>query len=175
MSNIAPSNPLKNPIQAVEGLVGSAGGDPRPLQRSTLFQGANQGPAQVAAAIAGVSTPAKSTDDAPYFTNNEGIPLPTTAHSLNVGGIPVVSDVHLFQKQQNFNRSKTLERMVHPCGSGAFGYFELTKDVSKFTKVSCDLSCGLAHFLIVTVGQLPSDGGIKDPNLYPFFYRHFWP
>jgi catalase len=46
------------------------------------------------------------------------------AHSKTIGGIPVASDVFLFQKQQTFNRSKNLERMVHPCGSGAFGYFE---------------------------------------------------
>ena len=25
--------------------------------------------------------------------------------------------------------------MVHPCGSGAFGFFETTKDVSDLTKV----------------------------------------
>ena len=56
-----------------------------------------------------------------------------SAHSKTVGGIPVASDVFLFQKQQTFNRSKNLERMVHPCGSGAFGYFETTKDVSNLT------------------------------------------
>ena len=69
-----------------------------------------------------------------YFTNNEGIPLPDPEHSKNIGGIPLISDVHLLQKQQHFNRSKNLERMVHPCGSGAFGYFEATADVSDMTK-----------------------------------------
>lgn len=44
-----------------------------------------------------------------YFTNNEGIPLPDPTHSKNIGGIPLVSDVHLLQKQQHFNRSKNLE------------------------------------------------------------------
>jgi catalase len=54
-------------------------------------------------------------------------------HSKTIGGIPVASDVFLFQKQQTFNRSKNLERMVHPSGSGAFGYFECTKDVTALT------------------------------------------
>lgn len=27
--------------------------------------------------------------------------------------------------------------MVHPCGSGAFGYFEATQDVTHLTKASC--------------------------------------
>jgi len=54
-------------------------------------------------------------DNAPYFTNNEGIPWPDPAHSKTVGGLPLASDVFLFQKQQAFNRHKLLERMVHPC------------------------------------------------------------
>lgn len=39
----------------------------------------------------------------------------------------------LIRKQQTFNRSKNLERVVHPSGSGAFGYFECTKNVSDLT------------------------------------------
>lgn len=31
--------------------------------------------------------------------------------------------------------AKTFTGMVHPCGSGAFGYFETTADVSDLTKV----------------------------------------
>jgi len=54
-------------------------------------------------------------DNAPYFTNAEGIPWPDPAHSKTVGGLPLASDVFLFQKQQTFNRHKLLERMVHPC------------------------------------------------------------
>jgi catalase len=62
-------------------------------------------------------------------------------HSKTIGGIPVASDVFLFQKQQTFNRSKNLERMVHPSGSGAFGYFECTNDVTGLTV--CHLDIGL--------------------------------
>jgi catalase len=56
-------------------------------------------------------------------------------HALNVGGIPVTSDVFLMEKQQTFNRSKTVERHIHACGSGAFGYFVATADVSNLCKV----------------------------------------
>jgi catalase len=69
----------------------------------------------VAAKLTGVSEAGKRADDGPYFTNNEGIPFPDASHSKTVGGIPVASDTFLFQKQQHFNRSKLLERMVHPC------------------------------------------------------------
>lgn len=65
------------------------------------------------------------------LTSAFGQPWPDNTHSLNVGGHVLASDMFLQEKQQTFNRAKTLERMVHPCGSGAFGEFKVTKDVSK--------------------------------------------
>lgn len=142
-----------HPLQAIQDSIGAAGVDPRPLQRSSLFNNANDGPAKIIAKVSGVQSGGKREDDGPYFTNNEGIPFPDPAHSKNVGGLPLVSDTFLLQKQQHFNRSKNLESewdhtyvlqiskliestgMVHPCGSGAFGYFETTADVSALTKV----------------------------------------
>ncbi|CAG8184445.1 unnamed protein product [Penicillium nalgiovense] len=100
-----------HPIQALGEAVGSVGVDPRAYQLSSLLQGANDGPARTAAQITGVQGPGKREDDSTYFTNNEGIPFPDPAHSKTVGGVPVVSDIHLLQKQQHFNRSKNLERM----------------------------------------------------------------
>jgi catalase len=104
-----------HPIQAAERAYGAAGGDPRVMQRSSLFQSANEGPAEIAAKLTGVNGARQREDDASYFTNNEGIPWPDPAHSKTVGGLPLVSDTFLLQKQQTFNRSKNLERMVHPC------------------------------------------------------------
>lgn len=97
------------------------------------MQSANEGPADIISKVSGASQGGKRVDDEAYFTNNEGHPFPDPAHSKTIGGIPVASDVHLFQKQQTFNRSKNLERMVHPCGSGAFGFFECTDDVTELT------------------------------------------
>lgn len=102
--------------------------------RMNHIMSANEGPADIIAKVSGAVSGGKREDDAPYYTNNEGIPLPDHSHSKTVGGLPLISDIHLLQKQQHFNRSKNLERMVHPCGSGAFGYFECTADVSDLTK-----------------------------------------
>ena len=103
------------PIQAIGEAVGSVRGDPRPSQRSSLFNRANSGPAETAAIITGVSKSSMLEDDAPYFTNNDGIPWADPTHSKTIGGIPLLSDTFLLQKQQTFNRSKNLDRMVHPC------------------------------------------------------------
>ncbi|KAJ5491027.1 hypothetical protein N7539_002594 [Penicillium diatomitis] len=64
-----------HPLQAIGQAVGSMGIDPRPEQLSSLFQGANDGPAKTAARLTGVQGPGKRQDDASYFTSNEGIPL----------------------------------------------------------------------------------------------------
>lgn len=79
---------------------------------SSHLQGLNQGPADIAARMTGVKPGGSSNGNAAYYTDNEGHPWPDPAHSKNVGGIPVVSDTFLLQKQQTFNRSKNLERMV---------------------------------------------------------------
>jgi len=166
MSNIGNGNPLEHPLQAASSMLGKAGVDPRPMQHASLFMNANDGPAVIASRISGVQSTKRTKDDSPYFTNNEGIPWPDASHSLNVGGIPVVSDVFLFQKQQAFNRSKTLERMVHPCGSGAFGYFEVSEKsrASELTKAHFLQSAGnktpvFVRFSTVTFGrEFPDEG-----------------
>lgn len=126
--------------------------------RANHVMSSNEGPADIIAKVSGASSGGKRGDDGPYFTNNEGIPLPDHSHSKTIGGIPLVSDVHLLQKQQHFNRSKNLERMVHPCGSGAFGYFETTADVSDLTKADFLQTPGertsiFVRFSTVTLGR----------------------
>jgi len=108
-----------HPLQAVQEALGSAGVDARPMQRSSLFANANDGPASIIAKVSGAQAGGKREDDGPYFTNNEGIPFPDPSHSKTVGGLPLVSDTFLLQKQQHFNRSKSLESRSIPIMDGA--------------------------------------------------------
>ena len=122
------------------------------------MQSLDQSAAQIAHNITGADGLKRAEAKGEYYTNNEGIPWPDHGHSKNVGGIPVVSDTFLLQRQQTFNRSKNLERMVHPCGSGAFGYFEVTKDVSGLSKADFLQNVGqktpiFIRFSTVTVGR----------------------
>ncbi|BGP30006.1 hypothetical protein JCM10296v2_001758 [Rhodotorula toruloides] len=94
----------------------------------------NDGPAVTVSRLTGLTQKDVARDDASLYTTNFGQILPDSAHSLDVGGIPTTIDTALFEKQQTFNRSKTRERIVHPCGSAAFGSFTVAHDVSKYTK-----------------------------------------
>ncbi|KPC95951.1 catalase, partial [Streptomyces sp. NRRL F-6602] len=73
---------------------------------------------------------------APYTTNNSGIPVESDEHSLTVGrdGPILLQDHYLIEKMAQFNRERVPERVVHAKGSGAYGFFEVTNDVSQFTK-----------------------------------------
>lgn len=78
MASLAGNNPVQHPLQATASAIGAAGGDPR-TNRASFFQGANEGPAEIAAKISGVNLGGKREDDSAYFTNNEGlIPGPDT-------------------------------------------------------------------------------------------------
>lgn len=69
-------------------------------------------------------------------TNDAGIPVASDEHSLTVGpnGPILLQDYYLIEQMANFNREKIPERQPHAKGSGAFGHFEVTKDVSAYTK-----------------------------------------
>ncbi|MEU2727631.1 catalase [Streptomyces griseoviridis] len=72
----------------------------------------------------------------PYTTTNAGIPVESDEHSLTVGadGPILLQDHYLIEKMAQFNRERVPERVVHAKGSGAYGVFEVTNDVSQFTK-----------------------------------------
>ncbi|EGY21639.1 catalase [Verticillium dahliae VdLs.17] len=157
-------DPAQHPLRATAMAIGSQVTGERRAPRVSHMQSANEGPADIIGKVSGAVPGGKREDDGAYFTNNEGHPLPDPAHSKTVGGIPVASDIHLFQKQQTFNRSKNLERMVHPCGSGAFGFFECTHDVTDLTKADFLSSVGektpaFVRFSTVTFGrEFPDEG-----------------
>ncbi|WP_043833518.1 MULTISPECIES: catalase [unclassified Amycolatopsis] len=74
----------------------------------------------------------------PATTTDSGIPAESDEHSLTVGpGGPILlQDHYLIEQMAQFNRERVPERQPHAKGSGAFGHFEVTNDVSRFTKAA---------------------------------------
>ncbi len=71
-------------------------------------------------------------------TTDAGIPVASDEYSLTVGpdGPILLQDYYLIEQMANFNRERIPERQPHAKGAGAFGYFEVTKDVSAYTKAA---------------------------------------
>ncbi|MGH3359421.1 MAG: catalase [Nocardioidaceae bacterium] len=71
-----------------------------------------------------------------YTTTNAGIPVESDEHSLTVGpdGPILLQDHYLIEQMAQFNRERVPERQPHAKGGGAYGRFEVTGDVSAYTK-----------------------------------------
>jgi catalase len=73
-----------------------------------------------------------------FLTNDAGIPVTSDEYSLTVGpdGPILMHDAYLMEQMANFNREMIPDRQPHAKGSGAFGYFEVTNDVSPYTRAA---------------------------------------
>ncbi|HEY8307444.1 MAG TPA: catalase, partial [Lapillicoccus sp.] len=71
-------------------------------------------------------------------TTDNGAPAVSDRNSLTIGpdGPILLHDVHFLNQMAHFNRERVPERNVHAKGSGAFGVFETTEDVSAYTKAA---------------------------------------
>ncbi|TQL66380.1 catalase [Nocardioides albertanoniae] len=108
------------------------------------------------------------TDQKPT-TTDAGIPVSSDEHSLTVGpdGPILLQDHYLIEQMAQFNRERIPERQPHAKGGGAFGTFEVTGDVSAYTKAAVfqpgaktDL---LARFSTVA-GERGSPDTWRDPR-----------
>jgi catalase len=70
-----------------------------------------------------------------YLTTNQGLRISDNHNSLKAGprGPSLLEDFVLREKITHFDHERIPERIVHARGAGAFGYFECTEDMSKFT------------------------------------------
>jgi catalase len=106
----------------------------------------------------------------PITTNDAGIPAPSDEYSLTVGpdGPVLLQDSYLIQKMAQFNRERIPERVVHAKGGGAFGYFEVTQDVTGWTRAAFLNKVGkrtpvFARFSAVA-GEVGYADTVRDPR-----------
>lgn len=70
------------------------------------------------------------------LTTDNGRPVVDNQNSLSAGprGPLLLSDLHLLEKLAHQNRERIPERAVHAKGSGAYGVFTVTRDISAYTR-----------------------------------------
>ncbi|GAB2939173.1 catalase [Rhodococcus aerolatus] len=105
----------------------------------------------------------------PRTTTNAGNPVESDEHSLTAGlsGPILLHDHYLIEKMAQFNRERVPERVVHAKGGGAFGTWQVTGDVSAYTKAKVlqpGATCQtLARFSTVA-GEQGSPDTWRDPR-----------
>ena len=107
--------------------------------------------------------------EARHTTNNAGIPVASDDHSLTLGpnGPILLQDHYLIEKNAQFNRERVPERVVHAKGGGAFGFFEVTDDLSQFTKAAVFQPGTRTDVLVrfsTVAGELGSPDTWRDPR-----------
>ena len=105
-----------------------------------------------------------STPDRPRTTTDAGIPAASDEHSLTVGpaGPIVLHDHYVVQKMQHFNRERVPERVVHAKGGGAHGFFEVTNDVTDFTKAAFLAKPGKRTEVFARFSTVAGEQGFPD-------------
>jgi catalase len=70
------------------------------------------------------------------LTSNVGAPVTDNQNSMTAGkrGPLLLQDVWLLEKLAHFDREVIPERRMHAKGSGAFGNFTVTQDITRYTK-----------------------------------------
>ncbi|SEM60206.1 catalase [Mesobacillus persicus] len=104
------------------------------------------------------------------LTTSWGAPVGDNQNSITAGsrGPTLIQDVHLLEKLAHFNRERVPERVVHAKGAGAHGYFEVTNDVSKYTKADFLSEVGKRTPMFIrfstVAGELGSADTVRDPR-----------
>ncbi len=106
----------------------------------------------------------------PASTSDSGIPAASDDHSMTVGpnGPTVLHDAYTVQRLQRFDRERVPERVVHAKGTGAFGFFEVTEDVTQWTSAAFLSEVGkrtpMFARMSTVAGELGSADTVRDPR-----------
>ena len=98
------------------------------------------------------------------LTTSTGSPVDDNQNSLTAGeyGPIMVADFHLIDKLAHFDRERIPERVVHAKGAGAFGYFEVTHDISKYCKAKVFESIGKKTPVLTRFSTVGGEKGSAD-------------
>ncbi len=103
------------------------------------------------------------------MTNYAGIPVADNQNSITAGerGPVLMQDFHLIEKMAQFNRERVPERVVHAKGSGAFGYFVVTQDITRYTKAKLFSAVGKKTEIFARFSTVGGEQGSADTERDP--------
>ena len=108
--------------------------------------------------------------DRRILTTESGAPVADNQNSQTAGpdGPVLLQDQHLLEKLARFNRERIPERVVHARGSGAYGHFEVARDMSAYTKATVFNGVGTRCEAFVRFSTVAGSRGaaeaVRDPR-----------
>ncbi len=103
------------------------------------------------------------------LTTAAGRPFFENEDSMTAGprGPVLLQDYHLHEKLAHFNRERIPERVVHAKGTGAFGTFTVTGDITKYTKAKLFSKVGNKCRVLVRFSTVGGEKGSADTERDP--------
>jgi catalase len=96
----------------------------------------------------------------PYFENEDTM-------SVGPRGPLLLQDFILHEKMAHFNRERIPERVVHAKGSGAYGIFTVTGDITKYTKAKIFSEVGKQTKMFARFSTVGGEKGSADTERDP--------
>jgi catalase len=103
------------------------------------------------------------------LTTASGKPYTENENSMSVGsrGPLLLQDFILHEKMAHFNRERIPERVVHAKGSGAYGTFTVTHDISKYTRAKLFGTIGKQTRVFLRFSTVGGEKGSADTERDP--------
>jgi len=103
------------------------------------------------------------------LTTSHGMPVDNDLQSKTAGerGPSLLEDVHLVDKLAHFDRERIPERVVHAKGAGAYGYFEVTHDVTRYTRAKFLSKIGKKTEVFARFSTVGGEKGSADTERDP--------
>jgi catalase len=103
------------------------------------------------------------------LTTASGIPYYNNEDTQSAGsrGPLLLQDFILHEKMAHFNRERIPERVVHAKGSGAYGTFTVTHDISKFTRAKIFSAVGKKTRMFLRFSTVGGEKGSADTERDP--------
>lgn len=98
------------------------------------------------------------------LTTEVGAPVANNQNSMTAGsrGSVMMQDLWLMEKLAHFDREVIPERRMHAKGSGAYGTFTVTHDVTKYTKAKVFSEVGKKTEVFVRFSTVAGERGAAD-------------
>lgn len=102
--------------------------------------------------------------DKPRLTTVAGAPVAENQNSLTAGvrGPMLLQDVWFLEKLAHFDREVIPERRMHAKGSGAFGEFVVTHDITRYTKAAIFSDVGKKTPMFARFSTVAGERGAAD-------------
>ncbi|MCX6575069.1 MAG: catalase, partial [Candidatus Aminicenantes bacterium] len=98
------------------------------------------------------------------LTNNAGAPVADNQNIMTAGrrGPALLQDVWFVEKLGHFDREVIPERRMHAKGSGAYGTFTVTHDITRYTKAKIFSKVGKKTELFIRFSTVAGERGAAD-------------